>query len=43
MKKLKAPLLKAVWVPDVKKVDQENYAIEMEYVEGPKLKDYLNQ
>ena len=39
MKKL---LQKGVAVPLLHKVDESNYTIEMVFVEGKKLKDYIN-
>ena len=35
-------LQKGVHVPLITKVDEQNYTIEMIYVEGKKLKDYIN-
>ena len=35
--------MKQVLVPKVWKVSLEDYSIEMDFIEGIKLKDYLNQ
>lgn len=39
IKKLAA---KGVRVPKLVNVNEDKYYIEMEYIEGPKLKDYIN-